>query len=582
MTQALRERMFGLLSELCPDLPNDTLRVTSHALLTLAVDTDTDALMQVRDALPWMGAYIELEGGASGEFIARELRARGALRCLTDAYVARRLVCTQTPSAQSVVLRDLAALDLKLARISASSDREIRSELLDDVELLTACLEVMDGEPNSLMRIRGALGVRIADPGALRVLTGLETSWNGGTVREANLSERSRRFELSAVDHLRQQGFLVAIRAALGLSSCEIETLHSFAVFREDPPLEQLTNALIALRGVTLRHVRGMVPLSALNPWIEYLRGPCSDLAESRGITLREATSFAHFCFHVMNFCDLVAVCGNATHDDIRRTLMDVEDEVKEFALMGQSAGHSDQRASLGVFDAVRWKRLGSAVFAADRIGRLAGAWKRGTEPTPMGAPARIGGDVADEARQAVLDGDSVCPGSAHLVGTGLAHARIVGGDWMERVPPTAIFAGLAVMCVCAREAGVDTSHAFNVDVSDLASWTETPQRSAVFEQWLSRAALQQAMGTGQSQVAISGGSSTHQSQGSIRPSGLIATLVGDGVRIEFRPSPELEAALTLLSSGVDTTHEAMLAALIQSLIGSGPSPHATVSLSVM
>lgn len=566
MTQALRERMFGLLSELCPEVPKDTLRVTSHALLTLAHDADTDALMQVRDALPWMGALIELEGGSSAEFIAKELRARGALRCLTDGYVARRLAEIQTPSAQAVAMRELAALDLKLARVSASSDREIRSELLDDVEVLVACLEVMDGDSDSLMRIREALGIHSADPGALRVLAGLESSWDGGIMRSANLSERSRRFEISAVDHLRQRGFLVAIRAALGLASCDVETLHSFASFREDPPLEHLAHALIAVRGVALRHVRGLVPLSALHVWIEYLRGPCSDIAESRGISLREATSFAHFCFHVMNFCDLVALCGNATHDDIRRTLMDIEDEVKEFALMGQSAGHSDQRASLSVFDAVRWKRVGSAVFAADRIGRLAGGWKRGTEPTPMGAPARIGGDVADESRQAVMDGDSACPGAAHIVGSALAHARLEGAEWMERVPPAAIFAGLAVVFVCAREAGVDITHEFRVDVSALATWTSTPQRSAVFEEWLSRAALYQAM-TG---------------KGLKDGPGLVATAHEGVLQIEFRPSQELEAALTLIASGVPSAHQAMLESLVERLIGVSQSPHTTVSLSVM
>jgi hypothetical protein len=88
-------------------------------------------------------------------------------------------------------------------------------------------------------------------------------------------------------------------------------------------------------------------------------------------------------------------------------------------------------------------------------------------------------------------------------------------------------------------------------------------------------------MGTGQSQIAMPGGRLAHQSQG-IRQSGLIATVVGEGIHIEFRPSPELEAALTLLSSGVNPSHEAMLDTLIQQLIGSGQSPHATVSLSVM
>ena len=63
---------------------------------------------------------------------------------------------------------------------------------------------------------------------------------------------------------------------------------------------------------------------------------------------------------------------------------------------------------------------------------------------------------------------------------------------------------------------------------------------------------------------------------------GLVALPAKGGIRVEFRPSPELEAALTLVASGVLPSHEAMLDALIQQLIGGAHGPNATVSLSLM
>jgi hypothetical protein len=63
---------------------------------------------------------------------------------------------------------------------------------------------------------------------------------------------------------------------------------------------------------------------------------------------------------------------------------------------------------------------------------------------------------------------------------------------------------------------------------------------------------------------------------------GLVATPHNGVLQIEFRPSQELEAALTLIASGVHPSHETMLESLIQRLIGVSQSPHTTVSLSVM
>lgn len=547
MTQALRERTFGLLAELCGDLPTDTLRVASHALLGLATDADTDALLQLRDAMPWLAAFLELEDEGSPEDVARRLHARGALRSLAPRYIAQRLCNDAYGSARGAAIKDLAQLDRRLFSLSRASALEIRDAVLDDIQLMVAALEVMDDAPECLPEIRTALGVCEQNVGPLHVLATLETSWNG--LKSSVLSDRSGRFELSAVDHLRQNGFLVAVRAALGLT-CDGETLRGYSVFREDPSLEQLTRALMKVRGLAMEHLRGMVPLRALRGWVEYLRGACSDIAESRGITLREATSFAHFCWHVMNFCDLYDACGAAAHDALRRSLMDIEDEVKEFALMGMTAGVSDQNANLGAFDAARWRRHGTAAFAADRVARLAGAWRLGTAPAPMGAPSRVGGEVADEARRAVMDADSRFPGAAHLVGATMAHAQIVGAQWCERIAPGAVFAMLALCFARARDAGVDLGRPLRVDVTRLGEWTKTPLRSLVFEKWLTHAALHQAMVGIEEQTTVE------------------VTVVGQDIQIGFAPSPALEAALTLMVSGVGPAHQGYLASLVNDLLG--------------
>lgn len=541
MSNTFRDNSAALLRDLCPSLPADTLRLASHALLTLAEDSGTDALACVGRALPWFAARVDVENMPPDE-VALRLMQRGALGSLGTATVVEHLRGTNDPA---TTLANLAQLDDSLTLLRRQSARDIRDTLLHDLELLAVALETIAESDTHLPEIRQAIGVRRPDPRALRVLQALELDPHAEVLAQTALSERPRRFEVSAADHLRQNGFWPAVRVALAFDTSDAETLHAFPTLRDDPPLEQLAHALIAVRGRTLAHLRGQAPLAALNPWVAYLRSGCNELAESRGITLREATSFAHFCLHLMNFCDLVCQAGPATHDDLRRSLMDIEDEVKEFALMGQTAGVDDRRASLAPFDATRWKRLGWTAYAAERVARLAGAWSQGTVPAPMGAPPRVAPDASFDARQAVDNADASRPASAHLLSTVLPHVVMLNAHWLERLDAAAITAALYIV-LDAVAADVDSHDLVEVDFGPLQSWTDAPVRCQLLEHWLSHVVLKSA---------------------SHATAALEITRHAKVYRVDFSPSPTLQAALTLLSAGVDSAHAPYLEALVRNML---------------
>lgn len=544
MSLPLRDRSVALLTQLCPGLPSDTLRLASHALLALAQDSGTKALSDVQNALPWLAATIDAEESSSDE-VAQRLHTRQALRALSHEFVAHQLQHV-APTEITGTLIALARLDAALSALRASSPRDIRTTLLATPDLFVAALDCLAHDPANLPEIRAALGITRAESGPLQVLVALENQQFEQA--DCGLGVRARRFEVSAVEHLRQHGFLVAVRAALALDSCDEEALHAFPALREDPPLEHLTHALIAVRHKVLQHLQGVAPLASLNPWVSYLRSACNDLAEARDITLREATSFAHFCLHVMNFCDLMHACGSRTHDDLRRSMMDIEDEVKEFALMGQAAGFDDQRASLGPFDATRWKRLGWMAYATERVARLAGGWRAGTAPAPMGSPPRVRSEVGDYAREAMEHADSIQPGLAYFLGSTLPSVQVEGAHWLERLAPAAIVAVLNAT-LSAVAAHLEPGQLIRLDLSRLETWTDTPLRCQVLELWLTHATNHQA--------------------------GAAATLLTGqqaGVFVaEFKPSAALEAALTLHTLGVDSAHLPHLERMIRELLGIQP-----------
>lgn len=580
----MREQAFGLLSELCGggDFPADALRTASHTLFDVARHAGPETLYAVSEALPWMAAFVSISSGDTSQQSAiDELFSRGALRALPPSAVTRRLReavqgTLRSPSKSvngpmASALREAALLDRRLTTLVFRSDDDLRAGILDNAELLAAALELCEADEVAITEAQQRLvtlfprwAERDVRPRSrsLRVLEGLESSWDGGVVaRVSGLSERSRRFELSSVDHLRRNGVLEAVRAALAfapvepgsssrsamesetaLGSVEPGVLRQFPAFRDDAPLEALALALIEMRGRCVAFQRGSMPFSQLSPWVDYLRGACTDFAESRDITLREATSFAHFALHLLNFCDLVAFHRGAANDAVRRAMMEIEDELKEFALAYQREGLTDGASDLARFDDTRWRKAGSLTRLADRLARLRGGWREGSESTPIGAPPQVSEEQRQhhEAILARLEDDAPF---ADALANLLREATILGVRWLENLEADQIVTLLTLAAVAARDHS-DISHngPWIVDARPLANWAteKTPAiRAEVLDQLLSRR---------------SAGGLLSQSVPSENTLGLTATAGAGAETLElgFNPHPELEAVLTLLG-GSDT-----------------------------
>lgn len=574
----MRERAFGLLSELCGDgeFPVDALRTASHTLFDVARHAGPETLYAVSEALPWMAAFVSLSSGdITQQEASTELFARGALRALPPSAVTRRLreavQATLRSPAKSVdgpvaqALRESALLDKRLASLLFRADDDLRAHILGDAELLAAAMELCEEDEGASTEARERLSQlfpRWTRPDvrprsrSLRVLEGLETSWDGGLVaRVAGLSERSLRFELSAVDHLRQNDILEAVRAALAFAAVEPEfglrdelederafgsvepgVLRQFPIFRDDAPLEALALALIEMRGRTIAFVRGSMPFSMLSPWVDFLRGPCAEYAESRDITLREATSFAHFAFHLMNFCDLVAFHRGAANDSVRRALMDVEDELKEFALAYQREGLTDGASDLARFEDARWRSSGALVRLSDRLARLRGGWREGTDSTAMGAPPRVS-ESQLQHHQAILSTLEEDAPFTDALSNLLAEATVLGVRWLETLNADEIVGLLTRAAITARDSeSVDTSSPWVLDVRPLARWatSEAPLlRAEVLDQLMGR--------------ICPGGLLTQPRQTGASMGLTARTSSDDTVELAFEPHPELEALLTLL-----------------------------------
>lgn len=578
----MRERAFGLLSELCGsgEIPTEALRTASHTLFDVARHAGPETLYAVSEALPWMAAFVSMASGdLTQQDAATELFARGALHALPPAALNRRLreavqatlrsptTSVDGPLAQALV--ESAKLDQRLTSLIFRDDDQVRAEILDDAELLSAALEVCESddelESEARRRLRG-LFPQWCQPDirprsrAIRVLDGLESSWDGGIIaRVAGFSERSRRFELSSVDHLRRSGYLETVRAALAFAPVEDSAqareelerdnaagrvepgvLRQFPVFADDPPLEALTLALIEMRGKSVAYLRGAAPFADLSPWVDYLRGPCAELAESRDITLREATSFAHFALHLMNFCDLVAFHRGAATDDVRRSIMDVEDELKEFALAYQREGLHDGASDLARFDEARWRSSSPESWLADRLARLRGGWRDGSGSKPVGAPPRVHEETLEHHLaivQRLEADDAFVDPLSNLLKT----ATINGVRWLETLEADHILSLLSLAARAARDsATVDTAHTWRLDVEPIAGWAtgqSAALRAEVLRELLDRTSPSEILA--HSHRELSRGLSAF-----VPESGVIA--------LRFAPDAELEAILTLLSAAGD------------------------------
>lgn len=539
----LRDRVFGLLSDLCgptTDVTPDGLRLLSHTILGVSRDHSPVALFAVRDALPWVAALVELSDGAQPESVAQMLTGHGIIRGLGPAALVRRLAQAGRPRATigstdlsdeagrlSRVLRDLAMLDTRLVDLSMQSDSVIRRTVLDDPALLAAtgsvCAEM---QTEVATRLRDALYLveTTVDPAPLEMLADLEGSWDGGMLRtRQGFGERTRRFEISACDHLRQSGFAPAVRVALlygGQRFTESELrhrIHEFPIFADDRPLEDLAVVLCQQRGNVLAHLRGEVPLRALDGWVSYLRGACHELAETRDISIRESTSFAHFCLHLTNFCDLAVATDDATNDEARRAVMNVEDELKEFALLGQRAGLSDDEAGLGQYEASRWSDASAEEELVERLGRLGGGWRAGFAPT-AGGVTRLGTEALDPWYGALSAFDNL----EHLerLMPRLAGATIRGANLFETARPRRAL-HLLLMALAAA-----TEETTTLDFEPAVEWFTDPERRQLAESMIDVSQSVESSGCG-----------------------FVAEPDGPTVRVSVKRHAEFEALLTLVNT---------------------------------
>ncbi len=342
----LRDRVFGLMSDICGlrhDVRADSLRLLSHTLLGVARDDTPQALEAIREALPWLTAFLEAEAGANHEIVARMLVHADALQVVPKAVVLEMLAATDDPG-ESIggldsgsrsariarAFRALATLDADLATLSIPATREIRRHLFDDARLLAVAMRLDPQRNHECARLCAALG-KVGDPAAMKVLADLESSWDASDVRRRGaLSERSLRFAMSAADHLSYHGFLPAVRLALTYDRPRDVVAMASEVLPGDAPLSRLAWELSKARGHTLTYARGGGSLDPLARWVHYLASGTEELAKTHRCDEREARSFAHFALHLVNFCDMMA--DDDASEALRNACLDVENELRDSA----------------------------------------------------------------------------------------------------------------------------------------------------------------------------------------------------------------------------------------------------------
>ncbi|MFU8804971.1 MAG: hypothetical protein ACNA8W_14255 [Bradymonadaceae bacterium] len=549
-----------------PDDGDAALRLASHTALNLAGESGTEALWELGRALPWLAVYLDwtnedIELGALAATITRRrlVTHLPAPFVLQDLERGERLVKTspirrapQTDVSpkdhRALSIARIAGIDRRLEALLREDDAALLDGLLEDTSLLDAALVVARAGEDSTatVRLRDILpaGRSKSSNLSLRILATIEESGFESLPEEFSLLEdRGRRFELSLADNMHRHGLLETVRAALAFGpaapgddvSLNRSFFFQFSAFATDPSLEGLTRALVEMRRRCLGHLRGALPLEALSPWVDYLRGGCAELAETRGITLREAIHFAHYCLHLVNICDLAAVPGLSLREPLRRAMMDIEDELKEFALVGQREGLSDTQSRLERYDRSRWLSRGPRAYVVDRLARLHGGWRKGTRPGPIGAPPRLHEEFVAPCEAALDELDLPIESLANL----LARAQLLGVSCLEHLEAKPLLELLILAGSAARDLPhVDISQPFVVDCSPLELWcAASPAQS-------DRVRLLQALLEQYPTTQLLEGSTelTHVGLG------LVAEAVDDRLVLRFVADAELEALLTLLT----------------------------------
>lgn len=557
----LRDRTHRLFQACLPHLwegdsdeATPSLRHLGIASLNLAEEVDPDALIAAGRILPWLAVYLRWEDDSTSiDQLADLIDSNHLVRHLSPEALRRRLargVKMKTPTIRRMpdgaqaapadlrrqILADLLTYDEAIEALLELPNGARRDALIENSELLARTLEICsdDGNNRACRELSSLLPPwTISRPSqALEVLARFEnTDFSDVPGEWSLLPERSRRFEQSLAEHLRSHGLVCAIRAAVAFGPADNSDplsarvvrrfLSDYSPFASDPALQELTLALIQCRHLAIAHLSGAAPLGALQPWVNYLRGSCSELAESRGITLREATNFAHYSFHLVNLLDLSAREDVDLHDPLRRALMDLEEELKEFALVGQREGLTDRQSDLSRFEQTRWRNESPRRLLAVRIVRLGGAWRRGYES-----------ELVDDVIARLQQGPEL-DAAAHL----MRNARLQSYDWLATWSPEQI-APLLVLCLCAARNSdeIDINAPFTIDLAPLKSWFNTDgtrRRAAIITTLLAQRSISSLIASP-----------------SLPPTGgLIAETVDQRLQLHFRPTPELEALLTLLAS---------------------------------
>ncbi|MGM0556934.1 MAG: hypothetical protein ACQEVA_11195 [Myxococcota bacterium] len=514
----LFDRLVDLESEIDGDDERSALRVLSNAFLNY-IDVSSDDGEAVVGALPWIAALHRWsQRDWDGANVAEYLLASPAVSALGPGLLASRLATPvdgggslpRAPHASLVrddyrtVIEQLAQMDRDLRELAELDAGPRLTRVLSDSQLAASTAEICALDPDTELAVklsRDSDGVlhatgfpwnrRFAPEEPLWVLAGLEDPEGRHPMADTGFefARRSRGFERGLATNMVEHKLAPAIRAALlfgrgaGTDPHQLsDVLRQSDLFRDDPALEALAVALATVRGRFQDYMRGLLPLASLQPWVEYLRDGCVELAESRDITLREATGYAHYALHLVHICDLCAEGPDACTEATRDALMHVEDELKEFALAGNQGDSPHHAASLAAYEATRWRRKGATAELASRLTRLRGAWRAGLRPGPIGSPPVLDEETTAHSRALIeshFDDELLLAALAR----GLRHARIRGFDWSHRLAPGQLLTCMILALVQARDLpGVDITRPFSIDFSPVMTWLDEEASDANFD----------------------------------------------------------------------------------------------------
>ena len=501
-----------------------------------------EALADLQRALPWLRVALEArsEEAADGEHLLERLHQTGALQLVPDS--------TARAFLEDERILDLAGLERQLQQLVGAPKEQVAAQLLDDGTLLGTALELVASSNGQLAKRLGDL-LALPDLDAAsacrraRALRALETLEEGDLPESFDvLDERSRKFEGSLAQNMARHGLRPAVAAALAVGTgqrddeAQSEAVYAFGRFRDDAPLAKLARALMAMRGRCVEHLSGRATMRHLKPWVEYLRGPCREFAADREISETEAVSFAHFCLHLMNMCDLAAD-GRVT-EPAREALRSVEDSIKEFAMASDRPERSSDEG-LATYERGQWMTRDPANYLGHRLAGLLGGWTRGFNKGAVGAPATFDTETEAKARAAwETVSDEIGRKPLESFAKILANARLAGASWVQKLEPTDAAKVLMVGMVKARAVpGINVEEPWVMDLTPLKEWCEANEGPSirVLAAYLDRRDPGEIL----------------EGQTAPEDLGIVATQkeTPPTLKLTFKADDELQALLTLLDS---------------------------------